>query len=101
MANAGSSCSSFPRLVAIRWVYGFALTGFFVGITVLFGTWYFESLFTMVAVVLWPFDRWLPRLAGALARREKVRISIGETPWGRVKRALIHRFDVAGRYELD
>lgn len=91
----------FPRLIAIRWIYGFALTGFFFGVTVLFGTWYFESLFTMVAVVLWPFDRWLPRVASALARREKIRLSIAETRWGRVKRALIHRFDVAGRYELD
>lgn len=91
----------FPRLIAVRWLYGLALVGFFLGVTTMFGTWYFESLFFMAAIILWPFDRWVPRLAEAFARREKVRVVTAASAWGRIKRALISRFDIAGRYELE
>jgi len=91
----------FPRLIALRWLYGLALVGFSMGVVTMFGTWYFESLFLMAAIILWPFDRWVPRFVNAHARREKVRLVTGDSPWGHLKRALIIRFDITGRYELE
>jgi hypothetical protein len=92
----------FPRLVAVRWAYGVALCGFFVGVTALFGTWYFEALFAMVVLFLWPFERWLPRWVAALSRRgQPVYVAVDDSAWGRIKRGLITRFDLIGRYKLE
>lgn len=91
----------FPRLLPLRWLYGLGLSGFFFGVFTLFGSWYFESLFVMVALFMWPFDRWIPRWVAARAqRRRPVRVALDDSALGRLKRGLISRFDFSGRYQL-
>jgi hypothetical protein len=100
LAEAGAPFALFfPRL---RPVIGLALIGFHYGAIAVFG-WAFHGNVIAVALVLLPVAGWIQRSVAELERRGwtgRRSVWCSDTRVGRLKRGLLHRFDMLGRFQV-